>query len=66
MKNYTILFQWCFFLFLIIFNNIYLSAASDTIPPRHEVTLPEAHIGDLEIDKQLLDSCIPYQSRLAR
>jgi len=56
MKNYTILFQWCFFLFLIIFNNIYLSAASDTIPPRHEVTLPEAHIGNPEIDTKLLDS----------
>ncbi|MFW5755916.1 MAG: alkaline phosphatase D family protein [Tangfeifania sp.] len=56
MKNYRILFQWCFFLSLIIFSNIYCSAASDTIPPRHEVTLPEAHIGDLEIDKKLLDT----------
>lgn len=27
-----------------------------TIPPRHEVTLKEAHIGNLEIDTKLLDS----------
>jgi alkaline phosphatase D len=28
----------------------------DTIPPRHKVTLSEAHIGNLEIDTKLLDS----------
>ncbi|MCA1760160.1 MAG: alkaline phosphatase D family protein, partial [Bacteroidales bacterium] len=29
---------------------------NDTIQPRHKVTLPEAHIGDLVIDTKLLDS----------
>ncbi len=32
------------------------SQSGDVIPRRHEVTLPEAHIGDLEVDTRLLDS----------
>ena len=30
----------------------------DTIPPRHKVTLNQAHIGSLEIDTKLLDSYV--------
>ena len=56
MKNYSILFRWGFILVLIIFSNNCLSADNDTIPPRHKVTLPEAHVGNPEIDTKLLDS----------
>lgn len=45
------------FIFLILnFSNNCFGADNDTIPPIHKVTLPEAHIGDLEIDTKLLDS----------
>jgi alkaline phosphatase D len=60
MKNYSFFFRWCFFLSLLILSNICLGLHSDiepdTIPKRHKVTLPEAHVGNLEIDTKLLDS----------
>lgn len=56
MKNDNIFFQVCFLLSVFGFNINCLYANSDTIPPRHEVTLREAHIGNLEIDTKLLDS----------
>jgi alkaline phosphatase D len=45
-----------FFPLFFLFTNLCYGANSDTIQPRHKVTLPEAHIGDLEIDTKLLDS----------
>lgn len=56
MKNYTILFLVYIILLLFGFNIKLLYATSDTIPPRHQVTLREAHIGTLGIDTNLLDS----------
>jgi alkaline phosphatase D len=56
MKNYKILFQVCFLLSFFVSNIKCLYAISDTIPSRHEVTLREAHIGNLEIDTKLIDS----------
>jgi alkaline phosphatase D len=53
-----ILFQ-CGVLLLTIFASINCRGEiTDTIPPRYKVTLPEAHIGNLEIDTRLLDSYI--------
>jgi len=48
----------CCTVFLLIFNfsNNCFSADKDTIVARYKVTLPEAHIGNLEIDTKLLDS----------
>jgi alkaline phosphatase D len=56
MRYFNILFQLYFFLSLFIFSNNCHSAVNDTIPPRHKVTLREAHVGNLEIDTKLLDS----------
>jgi len=44
------------FLAFFLFSTICHGANSDTIQPRFKVTLPEAHIGNLEIDTKLLDS----------
>jgi len=46
------------FLFVIAIHlgNLSFGNQTDTIPPNHKVTLPEAHIGNLEIDTKLLDS----------
>jgi alkaline phosphatase D len=56
MKNHIVFFRCFVFIAIINFGNNCLSASNDTIPPRHKVTLDEAHIGDLEIDTKLLDS----------
>jgi len=40
------------------FSNRCFSTETDTIMPRYKVTLPEAHIGNLEIDTKLLDSYV--------
>lgn len=47
----------CYFI-LAAFNVSFNMHASnkDTIPPLHKVLLPQAHIGDIEIDTKLLDS----------
>ncbi|WP_372650761.1 alkaline phosphatase [Draconibacterium sp.] len=50
-----ILVQIFFLTFLFIATNSF-SQNNDTVQARHKVTLPEAHIGDLEIDTKLLDS----------
>ncbi len=56
MKRYTILFQCCIFLTGIYISNSCFGQSPDTISPRYQVTLKEAHIGNLEIDTKLLDS----------
>ena len=56
MKMYNILFQCCVFLVISNFNNSCYGSGTDTIVTRHKVTLPEAHIGNLDIDTKLLDS----------
>ncbi|MGF1584785.1 MAG: alkaline phosphatase D family protein [Bacteroidales bacterium] len=56
MKRYLVFFQCFAFIALMNLDNNCFSASYDTIPPRHTVTLNEAHIGDLEIDTRLLDS----------
>lgn len=49
--------QYCFFLSIItIFNTTGFCQSTDAIPPIHQITLPEAHIGDIAIDTKLLDS----------
>ncbi|MGC9353230.1 MAG: alkaline phosphatase D family protein, partial [Mariniphaga sp.] len=56
MKKYPI-FIFCFILLkTLVFSNNCFGTTGDTIPPRHKVTLREAHVGDLEIDTKLLDS----------
>ncbi len=55
MKKYIVFFQFCIFLVISSFNNCY-SSGNDTITLRHKVTLPESHIGNLDIDTKLLDS----------
>ena len=56
MKKYTVFLQCCVFLIIINFSNYCYSASKDTVTHRHKVTLPEAHIGNLEIDTRLLNS----------
>ena len=56
MRKYNISFQWCFFLFFVVISGNCYSADNDTIVPRHKVTLPEAHVGNPDIDTKLLDS----------
>ncbi len=47
------------FLFLAFYTPLVCFAEiTDTIPPQHKVTLPQAHIGNTEIDTKLLDSYI--------
>ena len=58
MKTFRILFQLYFLLSLLIFSNKSYGANNDTIQPNFSVTLPEAHIGSLEIDTKLLDSYV--------
>ncbi len=56
MKYKNIVFQYCFFLITLIISNDCYSQNTDTIPSRYNVTLKEAHVGNLEIDTKLLDS----------
>ena len=56
MKNSSTLLKCCLFLLIVNICNISFSQNKDTIPPRHKVTLTEAHIGDLDSDTKLLDS----------
>lgn len=56
MTNSKILLHLSFLLSLFVFNINCLYANNDSIPPLYEVTLREAHIGDLETDTKLLDS----------
>ena len=56
MNRQTIFLQYCVFLLILNFSNNCFGSDNDTIPPRYKVTLPEAHIGNLEIDTKLLDS----------
>ncbi|MFO7881939.1 MAG: alkaline phosphatase D family protein [Kosmotogaceae bacterium] len=46
------------FVFIVIthLNNNCFSQIHDTVTPRYDVTLPEAHIGSLQIDTMLLNS----------
>ena len=56
MKKYTFIVLCLIFLSIIHPCHNCFSASQDTIPPRLKVTLNEAHIGNLEIDKKLLES----------
>jgi alkaline phosphatase D len=56
MKYCFILLTFGLFFAMAIFSKTGFCQSVDTIPPRHKVTLPEAHIGNLEIDTKLLDS----------
>ncbi|WP_319481377.1 alkaline phosphatase D family protein [uncultured Draconibacterium sp.] len=47
--------QSLFLLVLLLTPKSY-GQSKDTVQPRYQVTLPEAHVGNLEIDKKLLDS----------
>ena len=58
MKN-KIVFLSCLFAVLFLFcTNQAFAAETDTIPPRHKVSLPQAHVGDVKIDTELLVSYI--------
>ena len=48
--------KYCIFLAILGISSNCYSLSQDTIVPRYKVTLPEAHIGNLEIDTKLLDS----------
>jgi alkaline phosphatase D len=65
MKNIHILIQYCFFLVIFTISTDGYCQSTDTIPTRYKVTLPEAHIGNLDIDTKLLDSyeLLPENSR---
>ena len=65
MKNCFNLFPLGLFFAMAIFSKTGFCQSMDTIPPRHRVTLPEAHIGNLEIDTKLLDSylLLPHPAR---
>jgi len=56
MRKYIFFCQFWVLILLINYSNHCFSNTNDTIPPRHKVTLREAHIGSLEIDTKLLDS----------
>lgn len=56
MKKYPIFIFCSILLKTLVFSNNCFGTTGDTIPPRHKVTLREAHIGNLEIDTKLLDS----------
>ena len=56
MKRYKLIIQGFIFLLIFNFNNNCNSQSLDTIAPHYMVTLPEAHIGNQEIDTKLLDS----------
>jgi alkaline phosphatase D len=56
MKKHILFFQFFFFIVTSINGNYCFGNSSDTIPPQHEITLREAHIGSLQIDTLLLDS----------
>lgn len=58
MKRYNILFQCLVFLAGIYISTGCFGQNPDTIPPIYQVTLREAHIGNLEIDTKLLDSYV--------
>lgn len=56
MKNSLNYLPCCFFFTIVTICNTAFSQNTDAIPPLHKVTLPEAHIGDLNVDTKLLDS----------
>ncbi len=57
--NKSNIFLHCVMLLIISsYSSNCFSADKDTITARYKVTLPEAHIGNLEIDTRLLDSYI--------
>ena len=64
MRN--IFLQCCVLLLIFTLCNNGSASEIDTITPRHNVTLPEAHIGNKEIDTTLLDSylLLPENVRL--
>ncbi len=51
-------FLFILFVIISIWNKSY-SQSAEIIQPRYKVTLPEAHIGDLDIDLKLLESYEP-------
>jgi alkaline phosphatase D len=62
MKKY-IVFLYCL-LFVFIINSGVIKGNNDSIPPRHKVTLREAHVGDLETDTRLLDSYLQLSENI--
>ncbi|MFP4059286.1 MAG: alkaline phosphatase D family protein [Bacteroidales bacterium] len=58
-KSSKTIFQFLFLSFIYIFSVQCFGQITDTILPRYKITLPEAHIGNLDIDLQLLESYQP-------
>lgn len=56
MKMRNIFLQCCALFLIFNLSKNCNASKTDTIPPRYKVTLPEAHVGNLEIDTKLLDS----------
>jgi alkaline phosphatase D len=56
MKQINRLFHLLFLLMAICVGLDSFSQINDAVAPRHKVTLPQAHVGDLDIDIKLLDS----------
>ena len=62
MKKYKVFLQCLFVVFII--NSGMIKANNDSIPPRHKVTLREAHVGDLVTDTRLLDSYLQLSENI--
>jgi alkaline phosphatase D len=63
--NYIyILFPFFFLPAFISISNECCSQSADYISPRYKVTLPEAHIGNLDIDTRSLDSYGPSEEKI--
>lgn len=64
MRNFSKYFKACILVsaFLLSFQGF--GQATDYITPRYKVTLPEAHIGDLDIDTRLMDSYEPVSDNI--
>jgi alkaline phosphatase D len=56
MKYCFIIFKSFAFFKLVFLFTLSFGQLSDTVSPQYKVTLPEAHIGNLDIDTRLLDS----------
>lgn len=66
MKNVYSYFQCFFFLASIHTCETSFSQSTDPIVPRYRVTLPETHIGNIDIDTKLLDSYEPVPENIRK
>ncbi len=58
MNKFIVLIRFFLLLLIVQISSNGFCSVNDTIPSRHKVTLPQAHIGNLEIDTKLMDSYV--------